>query len=468
MPSPPVSPHTESDAEHTAELPAPDPTAHAHPGEHRMSQTDTWIAPAPPARLTEPSAPATRAAPAPPPATRATEASAPATRAAQAPPPAARLTEAPPAAGAAQARQAELAQQALSAKLHEAQELLAAKGARLTQAERARDAAYAARAAAEQRTAQLNTELGQVRAELTFQLDEQTRARVQFEEQLAQARALLGTASARADQLQSQLGEQESTTRTQRTLQLEQRQLAQQDRARAAGILSDLNRERERALGYFESLQSAEGRRLILEGLVTELQRQVEDRERDVARAGRELAGRDAQARELQAELAQRTARITQLEQQVSSSGATLAQRDTQLRETRYETQGLQERLATPRAATLAANAPAAGYGAARGDNAHLAGRGTAEARPGALDDSVAEQLEAVRVLQTEASTSAARARELEGDLRAAEDTVHRLESEARVRNARIEELEKANLQLRTAVEEARHTATDKIGRAHV
>src|SRR5216110_3278537 len=106
MPSPPVSTHTESDTEHTAELPAPDPTA-PHPGEHRMSQTDTWIAPAPPARLTEPSAPATRA----------TEASPPATRAAQAPPPAARLTEAPP--GAAQARQAELAQQALSAKLHE-------------------------------------------------------------------------------------------------------------------------------------------------------------------------------------------------------------------------------------------------------------------------------------------------------------------------------------------------------------
>src|SRR5256885_13084142 len=319
MASPPVSTHTESDAEHTAELPVFDPKTQAHAGEHRMSQTDTWIAPAPPTRLTEGSPPATGAA--------------------EAPPPTARLTEAPPAAGAA--RQAELALQALSAKLHEAQELLAAKGARLTQAERARDEALAARAAAEQRAAQLNTELGQVRAELTFQLDEQTRARVQFEEQLAQARALLGTARARADQLQSQLGGPESTTRTQRTLQLEQRQLAQQDRARAAGILSDLNRERERALGYFESLQSAEGRRLILEGLVTELQRQVEDRERDVARAGRELAGRDAQARELQAELAQRTARITQLEQQVSSSGATLAQRDTQLRETRYETQGL-------------------------------------------------------------------------------------------------------------------------------
>src|SRR5205823_6481848 len=132
MPSPPVSSHTESDAEHTAELPAPDSTAHAHPGEHRMSQTDTWIAPAPPARLTE--------------------------------------------------------------------------------AERARDAAYAARAAAEQRTAQLNTELGQVRAELAFQLDELTRARVQSEEQVAQSRAVLSTESARAEQLQRQLGEQESTT----------------------------------------------------------------------------------------------------------------------------------------------------------------------------------------------------------------------------------------------------------------
>ena len=356
MPSPPVSTHTESDAEHTAELPAPDPTAPAHPGEHRMSQTDTWIAPAPPARLTEPSAPATRAAPAPPPATRATEASPPATRAAPAPPPAARLTEAPPAAGGAQPRQAELAQQALSAKLHEAQELLAAKSARLTEAERARDAAYAARAAAEQRTAQLNTELGQVRAELAFQLDELTRAHVQSEEQVAQSRAVLSTASARADQLQRQLGEHESTTRTQRTLELEQRQLAEQDRARAAGLLSDLQRERERALGYLESLQSAEGRRLILEGLVTELQRQVEERERDLARAGRELAGRDAQARELQAELAQRTARITQLEQQVSSFGATLAPRDTQLRETRHETQDLRESVATPRA-PLAAGA---------------------------------------------------------------------------------------------------------------
>src|SRR2546430_13938345 len=91
-----------------------------------------------------------------------------------------------------------------------------------------------------------------------------------------------------SDLLQRQLGEQESTTRTQRTLELEQRRLAEQDRTRAAGILSDLQRERERALGYLESLQSAEGRRLILEGLAAELQRQGGGPGAGPARAGRE------------------------------------------------------------------------------------------------------------------------------------------------------------------------------------
>src|SRR5207302_9329778 len=112
------------------------------------------------------------------------------------------------------------------------------------------------------------------------------------------------------------------------TRKLVQGRLAEHDRTRAAGILSDLQRERERALGYLESLQSAEGRRLILEGLATELQRQVEERERDLARAARELAGRDAQARELQAELVRRTARLPPLAQQGSSSGAALARPD--------------------------------------------------------------------------------------------------------------------------------------------
>src|SRR5438309_531832 len=167
MPSPPAPSHPESDPEGTAELPLLDPAAEAAAREERQSQTDTWVAPLP-ARLAEALA---QAAP---------------------------LAEAPPPAGAAPARQAQLTEQALSAKLHETQDLLASKSARLTQVERARDEVHAARAAAEQRAAQLNTELGQVRAELAFQLDELARARAQFDGQLAQARVLLSAASARS------------------------------------------------------------------------------------------------------------------------------------------------------------------------------------------------------------------------------------------------------------------------------
>ena len=525
MPSPPAPSHPESDLEGTAELPLLDPEAEAAAREQRQSQTDTWVAPLP-ARLAEALAPA-----APP---------------AQAPPPAA----APP------ARQAQLTEPALSAKLHETQDLLASRSARVTQVERARDEVHAARAAAEQRAAQLNTELGQVRAELAFQLDELARSRAQFDGQLAQARALLSAASARADDLQRRFEEQESAARTQRAQELEHRQRAAQDRGRAAGFMNDLHRERARALSFLESLQSAEGRRQMLEGLVTDLQRQAEERERDVARVARELEGRDALARERDAELAQRAARIARLEEQTSSLATGLAQRDTQLRETRHETQGSQdsvaalrsqlaaatERLRTlqasaeqhgssdsqqqeltrlraeradlaaaveaARAASLAANAQAAGHGAAleqvRSRNtelestliaerrrvgqledelaaarretqdwgsalknaqqerdAHLARLGAAEARVRELEERATEHLETVRVLQTEANTGTARARELEGDLRAAEDAVNRLESEARARNARVEELERAIFQWRTTREEARHTATD-------
>jgi chromosome segregation ATPase len=302
MSSPPASSHAESDPERTAELPVLDPTAYAAAAEHHQSRTDTWIAPL-------------------------------AASAAEPPPPAA-ATEAGPAA---------VTEQAPSAKLRETQELLASKGARLTQVELARDEADAARAAAEQRAAQLDGELGQVRADLAFQLDELSSARAKFDEQLAQARALVSAASSRAEELQRRLEEHDSATRMQRARELERQQLAAQDRAYAAGIMLDLHAERARALSYFESLQSAEGRRTMLEGLVTDLQHETQERKAELGRVARELIGRDAQAHELEAELAQRAARITRLEQQVSSFATALAQRDAQLRESRREAQGLQD-----------------------------------------------------------------------------------------------------------------------------
>ena len=68
---------------------------------------------------------------------------------------------------------------------------------------------------------------------------------------------------------------------------------------------------------------------------------------------------------------------------------------------------------------------------------------------------------EAIRLLQTQGDAHTARARELEADLRAAEDTIRRLESDLRARSARIEELERSNSQWRATLEETRLSSTD-------
>src|SRR5207302_108335 len=119
----------------------------------------------------------------------------------------------------------------------------------------ARDEALEARAAAERRAAQLDHELAQLKAEHAFQLDEHARARAHFEEQLAQARALVSAAGARADDLQRRLAELESAARLQRDQDPKHQQRLEQDRARTAGALDDLREERERVLGLIESQQ---------------------------------------------------------------------------------------------------------------------------------------------------------------------------------------------------------------------
>lgn len=367
--------------------------------------------------------------------------------------------------------------QTLSARLRESQGLLSAKDDRLRQLEHARDEALEARAAAERRAGQLDRELAQLQAEHAFQLDEHARARGHFEEQLAQARALLSAASARADGLQRRLAELESAARLDEDHQLQHRRQLEQDRARAAGVMGDLRHERERRLALVESLQSAESRRAILEELVTDLQREGEERERELARVARALVGRDAHARELQSDAGQSAGRIARLEQQVGSLSAAVAERDAQLRRSHQETRALQEGATTPRARPGSAGEP---EGAAQppgavqdasgaGREAALAQqeRGTrapslsaAEARIKELEDRAAEQQEAMKLLQSESSASLARARELEADLHAAEEAVHRLESDARSRGARLEELERANVRRRTA-DEARHAAPE-------
>ncbi|HXN80559.1 MAG TPA: FHA domain-containing protein, partial [Steroidobacteraceae bacterium] len=200
--------------------------------------------------------------------------------------------------------------------------------------------------------------------------------------------------------------------------------------------------------------------------------------------------------------------RVRTLQARAEAHGSSDSQQQTELSRLLAERADLTAAVESARAATLVASAQAAGHEAALGQvrsrnaelesaliaerrrvgqledelaaarremqdwgsalktaqqerNAHLASIGAAEARVRELEERAAEQLEAVHVLQADSNASVARSRELEGDLRAAEDAVNRLESEARARNARVEELERANSQWRTALEEARHTATD-------
>src|SRR5438105_429752 len=298
MPSPPASSKGESDIENTAELPSLQPAANPGSGDRRPSATDTWIAP---------------------------------------PLAGARAAEAPATPGPAEARHGDSAVQTLTVRLRETQGLLTGKDERLRQIEHARDEALEARAAAERRAAQLDHELAQLKAEHAFQLDEHARARAHFEEQLAQARALVSAAGARADDLQRRLAELESAARLQRDQDPKHQQRLAQDRARTAGAMDDLREERERVLGLIESLQSAESRRGILEELVGDLQREGEERERELARVARALVGRDARTRELRAELAQSASRIARLEQQASSLAAALAERDAELRRSQQD-----------------------------------------------------------------------------------------------------------------------------------
>ncbi|HKD53630.1 MAG TPA: FHA domain-containing protein, partial [Steroidobacteraceae bacterium] len=91
----------------------------------------------------------------------------------------------------------------------------------------------------------------------------------------------------------------------------------------------------------------------------------------------------------------------------------------------------------------------------------HLAAIATAEARVQALEQAAAEQRQTVIMLQAENAAHGTRERELEADLRAAEDTVHRLELDVRNRSARIEQLERSTAQQRATTEGARPAGSD-------
>ncbi len=84
------------------------------------------------------------------------------------------------------------------------------------------------------------------------------------------------------------------------------------------------------------------------------------------------------------------------------------------------------------------------------------------EERVKELEARVAEQQDLVRVHQAESNASVARTREIESDLRVAEEAIHRMESDLRSKNARVDELEKTNHEWHSMVDEARVALTER------
>jgi hypothetical protein len=507
-----------TDLDSTDELPALDPEAYEAAARERLA--DTWIQPGLPAREPAPETPAA----------------------------------------------AEDPLQTAAANLREAQELLASRGARLTEIERSLEEAHAARAGAERRLEQLAAELREARGtavqNAAAHAAEQADARAAEEQRTAQHAGELAQARSAAAQRETELGEElvraraaagqqaselaeelaaarreagqrealharqlaeeqlagevrllderENATESARRRELEHRELiAARDRKHAA-LEPELLELRARAAAHFESFQSAERRRALFEGLLTDLQDELEGHESGRAQLTRELAGRDQRAGELESDLGQRAARIAALESQVSNLSGTLEQREaeltrlrtaqasvnTALEAARVTTAGVTTRAseyevalgaARTRGATLEAELAAERKRAAERDqelakvradmdewagalrtaqlerSGHLASIGAGEVRAKQLEERVAEQADMLRTLQSASEADLGRTQELEADLRAAEDTITRLESQLRGRNVRVSELEKANQQWRHTLEETRagHIETD-------
>jgi chromosome segregation ATPase len=476
------------------------------------------------------------------------------------------LTGEPPGDARADATVSEDPLQAAVANLRMAEELLASRGARLGEIERALAEAHAARVATERRVERLTEELAAARAateqkerehaagqsearsaaerlesrhaeelaEARAQLErreaelalELTRARAAAGDQasslaaeLAQMRsAALQREAEQARQLSDEklagevrlLAEREAATEARRSHDQESQQaLAARDRAHAL-LQTELQELRDRLAATLESSQSAERRRALFEGLLSELHDELENHASGRAQLTRDLASRDTRTAALESDLSQRAARIATLESQLAGLNSTLGLRDTELTTLRATQASLNTALEGARAATSGVTTRAAEYESALGEartrsatleaelgaerkrgaereqelakvradmeewagalrtaqlerSGHVASIGAGEARVKQLEERVAEQVDMLRTLQSTSEAALARTQELEADLRAAEDTIGRLESQLRGRNARVSELEKANQQWRHTLEESRsaHVDTD-------
>jgi chromosome segregation ATPase len=417
--------------------------------------------------------------------------------------------------------------------LHQAEKLLGRRAEQLGQLERALEEARTARAAAEQRTAQLGTELAEARAAAEQRLaalnEELARMRGDAEqreralnEELAEAR---GAARQDKAQLNQQLAEARSASarrESELSEQLTQAKAAAERRvhevreaaaqaqllhdaesqqvfgareqalaalqtglqAELQALRSELQALAARATGYFEQLQSAEQRRALLEGLVTDLHRQADQHESSRAQLAREqertlsatLAERDREVARLGAARTELAEALAQARAATATAAARASEHEAALDKARSSLAALGTELVAERKRFAEGEQE---LGKVRGEmeewagalraaqlerSSQLATLSAGEARVRELEARVTEQAETLRSLQSAADAALARTRELESDVHAAEDTIGRLEAQLRGRNARVSELEKANQQWRHTLEEARAALEDTGG----
>jgi chromosome segregation ATPase len=314
----------------------------------------------------------------------------------------------------------------------------------------------AARAAAEQRLAALDGELAQLHARL----------------------------EAAALQLRQSGEERDAARRTQELATQEHQQRAQAREREHAALSRDLHAERERNAALVESLQRVETRRQTFQSVVTDLRHEAGAHEAALARLTQQLAVHEARARQQDEELERRAARVSALEQQLNAAAALAAQQRAQLEaipavdpeeHARLQAEYTQlgktlEMLRGESAAGLNAEQKRAAQleselagvrqemedwggvlkAAQQERDEHTRNAAAGATRVRELEQRLAEQLQEARALQADGNAHAARLRELEADLRAAEDTINRLESQLRGRASRAIQAEHSSLEAET------------------
>ncbi len=299
------------DLDSTAELPVLDIAAvEAHPPEERLASTDTWIIPPPTLRVAGD-----------------VEAVASARILAAEARPHVAETRAP-ASGRDARSELETNLRALSANLGDVEDRLKRKVEQLAENERALVEVRTERSAIQQRADELATELLRAHA-----IAAGAREQITELERLLREKTEAAAQAAR-DAVTTLERSQQERVASAETVKSRDHEFATRSAEHARILTSvqlELDATRVRATAYFESLQSYEGRRNLLDNMLSGLQSDLDAGESRAVRLEGELATRSTRIQELESDLDQRAQRIARLEKDVNTFAATLAQRDKQL-----------------------------------------------------------------------------------------------------------------------------------------